>query len=115
MGTDTYRYIEAIHVGIFEHYTALHPHESTLKRFEAANECLCSYDLLSGTMRSEQEYGLLSYMAYYIIPIYTHLAAGGNPKAERPTAYWDVRLFPLINRLCLADTPVIAPAVILQN
>ena len=69
-------------VGDFEHYTAFHPRESTLKRFEAANECLCSYDLLSGMMRSEHEYGLLTYMACYIAPIYTHLAAGGNPKVE---------------------------------
>ena len=66
-------------------------------------------------MRSKQEYGPLSYMAYYIVPIYTHLAAGGNPKVEQPTAYWDVRLFPLINRLCFADMLIIAPPVVLQN
>ncbi|KAF9509023.1 hypothetical protein BS47DRAFT_184538 [Hydnum rufescens UP504] len=76
-------------LGVFEHYTTLHPHESTLKRFQAANECLCSYDLLSEMMRSGQEYGLLNYLAYYIVPIYTHLSAGGNPKVERPTVYWE--------------------------
>lgn len=81
----------AIYSGAFEHYTTLHPHETTLKRFEAANEWLSCYDIISSTARYEQEYSLQAYFPYAIVPLFHHLAASGNPKVERSSLYWDVR------------------------
>ncbi|KAF8328797.1 uncharacterized protein EI90DRAFT_3063580 [Cantharellus anzutake] len=78
-------------LGMFEHYTTLHRNDTTLRRFEAANEWLSNYDMMSSSMRIEQEFGLMQYLPYSIIPLHHHLAVGGptNQRVERPTAYWD--------------------------
>lgn len=80
--------------GAFEHYATLHPHETTLRRFEAANDWLSSYDILSSTSRSGQEFALQVYFAYAIVPLFHHLAASGNAKVERPNLYWEVSAAP---------------------
>lgn len=77
--------------GVFEHYTTLHQYDANLSRFSAGIEWLAAYDLLSSAMRSEQEYALMGYMAYSIVPVHKHFAAVGNPKVERPNAYWEVK------------------------
>ena len=81
-------------IGVFEHYTTLHKYDASLDRFGTANEWLCNYDLLSGSARMSNEFGAVQYQAYSIVPIYKHMAAAGNAKAERPTVYWDVSCIP---------------------
>jgi chromosome transmission fidelity protein 18 len=83
---------DSFSLGAFEHYATLHPHETTLRRFEAANEWLGHYDILSSTSRSGQEFALLAYLSYAIVPLFHHLAACGNPKVEKQNLYWEVRI-----------------------
>jgi hypothetical protein len=44
-------------------------------------------------MRGEQEYALMPYLSYAIVPLHPLFAATGNPKVERPQADWEVRLW----------------------
>ena len=96
-------------LGMFEHYTTLHRNDTTLRRFEAANEWLSNYDLMSSSVRYEQEFGLLQYLSYSIAPLHHHLATSGivSQRVDRPTAYWDVSFlylifsYPLVIRVLL--------------
>lgn len=42
-------------------------------------------------MRTEQEYALLAYLPYAIVPFHPLFAALGNPKYERVNTDWEVR------------------------
>lgn len=54
------------------------------------------YDVFSGTMKSEREYGLLPYLSYAIVPFFPLFHERGGEKVERPSTDWEVREnFPL--------------------
>jgi chromosome transmission fidelity protein 18 len=84
--------LDRIALGCFEHYTNLHRHDATFKRYIKANEWLVAYDVLSGAMRSEREYGVLQYLSYTLVPFFPLFQERGGPRVERPKADWEVSL-----------------------
>ena len=77
-------------LGCFEHYPNLNKHDSTFVKYSKAIEWLGNYDLLSSGMRSEREYGLMSYLPYMVVPFYPLFQERGAQKVERPKADWEV-------------------------
>lgn len=61
-----------------------------MERYEKAYDWLVSFDIFSGTMRSEREYALLPYLSYTLIPFYSLFAEKGGLRVERPKVYWEV-------------------------
>ena len=84
--------LDRIALGCFEHYANLHRHDATFKRYIKANEWLVAYDVLSGAMRSEREYGVLQYLSYTLVPFFPLFQERGGPRVERPKADWEVGL-----------------------
>jgi chromosome transmission fidelity protein 18 len=82
--------LDRIALGCFEHYANLHRHDATFKRYIKANEWLVAYDVLSGAMRSEREYGVLQYLSYTLVPFFPLFQERGGPRVERPKADWEV-------------------------
>lgn len=78
-------------LGCFEHYPNLNKHDSTFVKYSKAIGWLGNYDLLSNGMRSEREYGLMSYLPYMVVPFYPLFQERGAQKVERPKADWEVR------------------------
>ncbi|KAI0302221.1 P-loop containing nucleoside triphosphate hydrolase protein [Russula brevipes] len=64
--------LDRVALGCFEHYANLHRHDASFARYTKANEWLVAYDVLSGSMRNEREYG-----------------ERGGPRVERPKADWE--------------------------
>ncbi|KAF8309804.1 P-loop containing nucleoside triphosphate hydrolase protein [Clavulina sp. PMI_390] len=95
--------VDRVALGAFEHYTTLHPHETTLKRFEAANDWLSTYDSFASAAWHDQEYALQAYLPYTIVPLFHHMASNSNAKVERPTAYWDVIFAALTKAILYPD------------
>lgn len=77
--------------GCFEHYLHLRVHDATFQRYEDAHEWLSTFDIMSGTMRSEKEYALMPYLPYTMVPFFPLFAERGGPKVERPKTNWEVR------------------------
>ena len=88
-GTGT---LDRIALGCFEHYANLHQHDASFARYMKANEWLVAFDVLSGSMRTEQEYGVLQYLPYTLVPFFPLFQERGGPRVERPKADWEVRL-----------------------
>ncbi|THH10289.1 hypothetical protein EW145_g1444 [Phellinidium pouzarii] len=76
-------------LGCFEHYANLRHYDASLARHGKAVGWLMTFDMLSGTMRSEREYGLLPYLPYLLVPFYPLFNERGGSKVERPKADWD--------------------------
>jgi chromosome transmission fidelity protein 18 len=83
--------LDRVALGCFEHYANLHQHDATFARYMKANEWLVSYDVLSGSMRAEQEYGVLQYLPYALVPFFPLFQERGGTRVERPKADWEVR------------------------
>ncbi|KAH9966853.1 P-loop containing nucleoside triphosphate hydrolase protein [Russula dissimulans] len=81
--------LDRVALGCFEHYTNLGRHDATFARYEKANEWLVAYDVLSGSMRTEREYGLLQYLSYALVPFFPLFQERGAPRVERPKADWE--------------------------
>ncbi|THH17123.1 hypothetical protein EW146_g3644 [Bondarzewia mesenterica] len=84
--------LDRIALGCFEHYANVHQHDATFARYMKANEWLVSYDVLSGSMRSEREYSVLPYLAYAIVPFHPLFQERGGARVERPKADWENHL-----------------------
>ncbi|KAH9066444.1 P-loop containing nucleoside triphosphate hydrolase protein [Lactarius vividus] len=78
-------------LGCFEHYANLHQHDATFVRYIKANEWLVAYDVLSGSMRAEREYGVLQYLSYTLVPFFPLFQERGGSRVERPKADWETR------------------------
>ncbi|KAH9981098.1 P-loop containing nucleoside triphosphate hydrolase protein [Lactifluus volemus] len=81
--------LDRIALGCFEHYANLHRHDATFARYKKANEWLVTYDVLSGSMRAEREYGVLQYLSYTLVPFFPLFQERGGPRVERPKADWE--------------------------
>ncbi|KAI5124305.1 hypothetical protein M0805_008913 [Coniferiporia weirii] len=81
--------VDRVALGCFEHYTNLRHSDVSLARHEKAADWLMTFDTLSGTMRSEREYGLLPYLSYSLVAFYPLFNERGGSKVERPKADWD--------------------------
>ncbi len=56
-------------------------------------EWICTYDHMSGTMRTDREYSLMPYLSYSLVAFYPLFQERGAQKAERPKADWEVRIW----------------------
>ncbi|KAI0256885.1 P-loop containing nucleoside triphosphate hydrolase protein [Lactifluus subvellereus] len=81
--------LDRVALGCFEHYANLHRHDATFARYKKANEWLVAYDVLSGSMRAEREYGVLQYLSYALVPFFPLFQERGGPRVERPKADWE--------------------------
>ncbi|KAH8117204.1 P-loop containing nucleoside triphosphate hydrolase protein [Phellopilus nigrolimitatus] len=81
--------VDKIALGCFEHYTNLRHYEASLSRHGKAADWLMTFDMFSGTMRSEREYGLLPYLPFSLVPFYPLFNERGGLKVERPKADWE--------------------------
>ncbi|KAI8982831.1 P-loop containing nucleoside triphosphate hydrolase protein [Trametes punicea] len=81
--------IDKVALGCFEHYALLHRHDGTLARYVKGVELLCTYDMLSGAMRTDREYSLMQYLAYPLVAFYPLFQERGAQKVERPKADWE--------------------------
>lgn len=86
--------LDRVALGCFEHYANLHQHDATFARYKKANEWLVAYDVLSGSMRAEREYGVLQYLSYTLVPFFPLFQERGGPRVERPKADWEVGWLP---------------------
>jgi chromosome transmission fidelity protein 18 len=84
--------LDRVALGCFEHYANLRQHDATFARYKKANEWLVAYDVLSGSMRSEREYGVLQYLSYTLVPFFPLFQERGGPRVERPKVDWEVGL-----------------------
>ncbi|KAF8478472.1 P-loop containing nucleoside triphosphate hydrolase protein [Russula ochroleuca] len=81
--------LDRVALGCFEHYANLHRHDATFARYMKANEWLVTYDVLSGTMYTEREYGVQQYLSYTLVPFFPLFQERGGPRVERPKADWE--------------------------
>jgi len=88
----TQQMLDRIALGCFEHYANLHRHDAMFARYIKANEWLVAFDVLSGAMHSEREYGVLQYLSYTLVPVFPLFQEWGGPRVERPKANWEVGL-----------------------
>lgn len=80
-------------VGCFEHYATLRQHDANFARFESANEWLLTYDMLSSSMFSDNEFALYPYLSYTLAPFYPLFQARGSQRIERNYSDWEVSFF----------------------
>jgi chromosome transmission fidelity protein 18 len=81
--------------GCFEHYTSLRKHDANFAGWHKAEEWLVTFDELTGSMRSNADYSLMSYLSYMLVPFYPLFQARGGPRVERPKADWEVSIVTL--------------------
>ncbi|TRM59320.1 P-loop containing nucleoside triphosphate hydrolase protein [Schizophyllum amplum] len=78
-----------IAVGCFAHYATLRQHDSTLTRFEKANEWLGSFDAFSAAMYGDGEFALAPYLPYTLVAFYPLFQERGAPRVERSHEDWE--------------------------
>ncbi|KIO32526.1 hypothetical protein M407DRAFT_213664 [Tulasnella calospora MUT 4182] len=81
--------MDKVMTGCFAHYASLHHTDPSWKRYLRAQKWLTTFDLFSSTMRTEQEYAVLQYMPYMVVPMYSIFADSANPKVGNPRADWE--------------------------
>ena len=79
--------------GLWEHYPHLQPQDKSLANLDKVHDWVSFYDKLAGRVGETQEYELMSFMAYGIVPWYTHMASAANnaKHVEWPKADYEVR------------------------
>jgi hypothetical protein len=102
--------------GCFEHYPNLKPLDASLKNVGRLHDWLYFYDRLNYRVSSEQEFELLGYVPYAVVPWHHHMAAPVNSQSpvEYPKADYEVRILWefAMRRCCLIVTlPCIAGSV----
>ncbi|KAJ9109280.1 hypothetical protein QFC21_000609 [Naganishia friedmannii] len=71
--------------GCFEHYPNLKPLDHSLANVSRAHEWLHFYDRMHQRILSSQEFELMAYTSYAIVPWYSHFASPAN--VERPVDF----------------------------
>lgn len=71
--------------GCFEHYPHLKPLDTSFNNINRIHDWIHFYDRLSHRVSSEQEFDLMGYMAYAVVPWHHHMAAPAN--AQIPVEY----------------------------
>lgn len=64
--------------GLWEHYPNLQPQDKSLPNLDRVHDWVMFYDRLSGRVSETQEYELMAFMNYGIVPWYTHMASAAN-------------------------------------
>ncbi|KAF8350491.1 P-loop containing nucleoside triphosphate hydrolase protein [Amanita rubescens] len=78
----------SVAIGCFAQYPNMRQHDANFSRYEKANECLITYDLLSAAMYSDGEFALLQYLPYTLVPFYPLFGQRGA-QVERSQADWE--------------------------
>lgn len=71
--------------GLFEHYPNLKPLDASLQNVCKVHDWLGYYDRLQGRVSENQEFELLGYVPYAIVPWHSHFAAPAN--TAKPTEW----------------------------
>ena len=64
--------------GLWEHYPNLQPQDKGLPNLDKVHDWVMFYDRLAGRVGETQEYELMGYMSYGLVPWYTHMASPAN-------------------------------------
>ena len=78
--------------GLFEHYPNLKPLDASLTNVCKMHDWLGYYDRISSKIDETQEYELMGYLPFAIVPWYSHMSAPANSAkpAEWPKADYEV-------------------------
>jgi chromosome transmission fidelity protein 18 len=71
--------------GCFEHYPNLKPIDGSLGNVSRMHHWLGFYDRMSSLVNERQEYELMAYLPYAVVPWHSHFAAPAN--SARPTEW----------------------------
>ena len=84
--------------GLWEHYPNLHPQDKGLPNLDKVHDWVMFYDRLAGRVGETQEYELMGYMSYGIVPWYTHMSSAANntKHVEWPKSDYEVNFPALI-------------------
>jgi chromosome transmission fidelity protein 18 len=79
--------------GLFEHYPNVKPLDASLQNLCRVHDWIEFYDRLNGKISENQEFELMGYIPYAIVPWHTHMAAPANntKPTEWPKADYEVR------------------------
>ena len=64
--------------GLWEHYPNLLPNDKSLGNVDRLHDWVMFYDRLAGRVGESQEWELMGFMSYGIVPWYTHMASPAN-------------------------------------
>ncbi len=78
--------------GCFEHYPNLKPLDASLHNVNRMHDWLAYYDRVSTQVNEEQDYELMAYLPYAVVPWHSHMAAPANnaKPTEWPKADFEV-------------------------
>ena len=71
--------------GCFEHYPNLKPLDASLQNLNRMHDWLAYYDRVSTKVNEDQDYELMAYLPYAVVPWHSHMAAPAN--AFKPTEW----------------------------
>ncbi|KAH7889597.1 P-loop containing nucleoside triphosphate hydrolase protein [Phlebopus sp. FC_14] len=75
--------------GCFAHYTNYQRHQATLSRYEKADEWLGTFDLFSTIMYTDGDFGLHTYLPYFLVPLHPLCSERSTKRIERDSTDWD--------------------------
>lgn len=80
--------------GCFEHYPNLKPIDTSLNNINKIHNWVHFFDVLSGRVGRSQEFELMAYMPYGVVPWHPHMGSPANmdKPTEFPKADYEVRL-----------------------
>lgn len=78
--------------GLFEHYPNLKPVDASFQNMVKLHNWLAYYDRLNTAVSENQEWELMAYLPYAVVPWYSHMAAPANSAkpVEWPKADYEV-------------------------
>lgn len=87
--------------GLWEHYPHLQPIDKSLRNIDKVHDWISFYDRMAGRVGETQDYELMGYMSYAIVPWYSHMAAPANnaKQTEWPKADYEVSMVTLLRGL----------------
>jgi hypothetical protein len=81
--------------GLWEHYPNLLPNDKSLGNVDKLHDWVMFYDRLAGRVGESQEWELMGFMSYAVVPWYTHMASPANntKHVEWPKSDYEVCSF----------------------
>ncbi|KAH7921370.1 P-loop containing nucleoside triphosphate hydrolase protein [Leucogyrophana mollusca] len=75
--------------GCFAHYANCRHHDANMSNHEKATEWLVAYDTFSSVMYADGDFGLHSYLSYFLVPFHALFRERGAQRIERDSTDWD--------------------------
>ncbi|EGN95576.1 hypothetical protein SERLA73DRAFT_60018, partial [Serpula lacrymans var. lacrymans S7.3] len=79
----------SVAVGCFAHYINCRQHDATLAHYEKANDWLVTFDTFSSIMYTDGDFGLHSYLSYFLVPFYSLFKERGAQRVEKDQTDWE--------------------------